>query len=160
MVRPDNRQRPMSVPTSGSPATPAVRITRANDVPVAPGGDFVPYWMTASRRTRWNFALQRAVEHGNALRLPLLVLTPLRAGYQWACDRFHRFVQTMIRLNDKYALDGRDPNSYTGILWVLGLHDRAWGPERPVFGKIRYMSSANTAWKYRVRGYVERYSGG
>ncbi|MDE2974206.1 MAG: deoxyribodipyrimidine photolyase [Gemmatimonadota bacterium] len=69
-------------------------------------------------------------------------------------------LQTMIGLNDKYALDGRDPNSYTGILWVLGLHDRAWGPERPVFGKIRYMSSANTARKYRVRGYVERYSGG
>ena len=493
----------MSRPMPGSPATPAVRITQANDSPVAPGGDFVLYWMTASRRTRWNFALQRAVEHGNALRLPLLVLEPLRAGYRWACDRFHRFVidgmvdnqarlkrkgvafypyveprdgagkgllealaaraavvvtdeypafflprmlaavaprlpvrleavdsngllplrvadrtfataytfrrflrrelpghlpeapspdpldalsprapvaippaiheqwasaylrdsaaliarlpidhgvghvalqggsgagatrlssfvdsrlasyasernrpeldatsglspylhfghisahevlagiaarecwtrdklaedtkghragwwgmtesseafldqlvtwrelgfnrclhvedydryealpawarktlaehssdpreviyglddfefarthdplwnaaqnqlrregmihnylrmlwgkkilewsgsartalQTMIVLNDKYALDGRDPNSYTGILWVLGLHDRAWGPERPVFGKVRYMSSANTARKYRVRGYVERYSGG
>ena len=65
---------------------------------------------------------------------------------------------TMITLNDKYALDGRDPNSYTGILWVLGLHDRAWGPERPVFGKVRYMSSANTARKYRVRRYIERYS--
>ena len=69
-------------------------------------------------------------------------------------------LQTMIALNDKYALDGRDPNSYTGILRVLGLHDRAWGPERPVFGKVRYMSSANTARKYRVRRYVERYSGG
>lgn len=67
-------------------------------------------------------------------------------------------LRTMIHLNDKYALDGRDPNSYTGILWVLGLHDRAWGPERPVFGKVRYMSSANTARKYRVRGYVDRYA--
>ena len=67
-------------------------------------------------------------------------------------------LQTMIHLNDKYALDGRDPNSYTGILWVLGLHDRAWGPERPVFGKVRYMSSANTARKFRVRRYVEEYS--
>lgn len=65
---------------------------------------------------------------------------------------------TMIHLNDKYALDGRDPNSYTGILWVLGLHDRPWGPERPVFGKVRYMSSANTARKYRVRRYIEEYS--
>ena len=68
-------------------------------------------------------------------------------------------LRIMIALNDKYALDGRDPNSYTGILWVLGLHDRAWGPERPVFGKIRYMSSANTARKHRVRGYVEKYAG-
>lgn len=65
---------------------------------------------------------------------------------------------TMIALNDKYALDGRDPNSYTGILWVLGLHDRAWGPERPVLGKVRYMSSTNTARKYRVRRYIEEYS--
>ncbi len=68
-------------------------------------------------------------------------------------------LRIMIELNDKYALDGRDPNSYTGILWILGLHDRAWGPERPVFGKIRYMSSANTARKYRVRGYIEKYAG-
>ena len=82
----------MSRPAPDSPATPAVRITRANDAPAAPGGDFVLYWMTASRRTRWNFALQRAVEHGNALGLPILVLEPLRAGYRWACDRFHRFV--------------------------------------------------------------------
>lgn len=41
---------------------------------------------------------------------------------------------------------------------VLGLHDRPWGPERPVFGKVRYMSSANTARKYRVRRYIKEYS--
>lgn len=63
----------------------------------------------------------------------------------------------MIDLNNRYALDGRDPNSYSGIFWVLGRYDRAWGPERPVFGKIRYMTSANTARKVRVREYIERY---
>ena len=42
-----------------------------------------------------------------------------------------------------YALDGRNPNSYSGICWCLGRYDRAWGPERPIFGKIRYMSSEN-----------------
>ena len=47
----------------------------------------------------------------------------------------------MIHLNDKWALDGRDPNSYTGVFWVLGRHDRAWGPEREIFGKVRYMTS-------------------
>ena len=66
-------------------------------------------------------------------------------------------LRVMIELNNRYALDGRDPNSHTGILWVLGLHDRAWGPERPVFGKVRYMSSANTARKFRIRGYVAEY---
>ena len=63
----------------------------------------------------------------------------------------------MIELNNKYALDGRDPNSYSGIFWVLGRYDRAWGPERPIFGKIRYMSSENTKRKLRMRGYLERF---
>ena len=58
----------------------------------------------------------------------------------------------MIELNNKYALDGRDPNSYNGIFWILGRYDRPWGPERPVFGTIRYMSSANTARKMKKAG--------
>ncbi len=64
----------------------------------------------------------------------------------------------MIELNNKYALDGRNPNSYSGIFWVLGRYDRAWGPERAVYGKIRYMSSDNTARKVKVKGYIDRYS--
>jgi deoxyribodipyrimidine photo-lyase len=63
----------------------------------------------------------------------------------------------MFRLNDRYALDGRDPNSSSGIMWCLGRFDRAWGPVRPVFGTIRYMSSASTRRKLRVAGYLERY---
>ena len=50
------------------------------------------------------------------------------------------------------------PNSYTGILWVLGRFDRAWGPERPVFGKVRYMSSKNTRRKIRVDGYIQSWT--
>jgi len=56
-------------------------------------------------------------------------------------------------LNNKYALDGRDPNSYTGILWCFGLFDRPWPPERDVLGNVRYMSSENTAKKYKLAGY-------
>ncbi len=63
----------------------------------------------------------------------------------------------MIQLNDKYALDGRDPNSYTGIFWVLGRHDRAWGPEREIFGKIRYMSSENTKRKMKLKSYLQQF---
>lgn len=66
-------------------------------------------------------------------------------------------LRTMIQLNDKYALDGRDPNSYSGICWVLGRYDRPWGPERPVFGKIRYMSSDNTRRKLPLEEYLHRY---
>ncbi len=60
-------------------------------------------------------------------------------------------LDAMIELNDRYALDGEDPNSYAGIGWVLGRYDRPWGPERPIFGKIRYMTSENTARKLRVK---------
>ena len=63
----------------------------------------------------------------------------------------------LTELNNKYALDGRNPNSYSGIFWTLGRFDRAWGPEREIFGKIRYMTSENTARKVRVRDYVERH---
>jgi deoxyribodipyrimidine photo-lyase len=67
-------------------------------------------------------------------------------------------LQYMIELNNKYALDGRDPNSYSGIFWILGRYDRAWGPERLVFGKIRYMSSKSTARKVHVRNYIKEYA--
>jgi deoxyribodipyrimidine photo-lyase len=63
--------------------------------------------------------------------------------------------RTLEHLNNKYALDGRDPNSYTGILWCFGLFDRPWPPERPVLGTVRYMSSENTARKFRVKPYLE-----
>jgi deoxyribodipyrimidine photo-lyase len=68
-------------------------------------------------------------------------------------------VERLIFLNDKYALDGRDPNSYSGIFWVFGRYDRAWGPERPIYGTIRYMSSDNTAKKLKLKSYLARWSG-
>ncbi len=75
---------------------------------------------------------------------------------EWSADP-HEALETMIELNNRYALDGSDPNSYSGIFWTLGRYDRPWGPERPIFGKVRYMSSENTARKVPVRGYLERY---
>jgi deoxyribodipyrimidine photo-lyase len=66
----------------------------------------------------------------------------------------------MIQLNNKYALDGRDPNSYSGIFWILGRYDRPWGPERPIFGTVRYMSSENTARKLDVSGYLRQFGNG
>lgn len=65
---------------------------------------------------------------------------------------------TMIELNNRYALDGCDPNSYSGIFWVLGRYDRAWGPEREIFGKIRYMSSQSARRKLKMRDYLQRYA--
>ncbi len=60
-------------------------------------------------------------------------------------------------LNDKYELDGRDPNGYTGIAWsVGGVHDRAWG-EREIFGKTRYMSFNGIKSKFDVDKFIEKY---
>ena len=66
-------------------------------------------------------------------------------------------VATLIELNNRYALDGRNPNSYSGIFWCFGRFDRPWGPERPIFGTVRYMSSANTARKLHLKGYLARH---
>jgi deoxyribodipyrimidine photo-lyase len=63
--------------------------------------------------------------------------------------------QTLVHLNNKYALDGRNPNSYTGILWCFGLFDRPWAPQRNVLGQIRYMSSSNTAKKFKLGPYLD-----
>jgi deoxyribodipyrimidine photo-lyase len=60
---------------------------------------------------------------------------------------------TMIHIHDRYALDGRDPNTYTNILWCFGLHDRPFG-ERPIFGQVRYMSLAGMRRKTDVDAYI------
>ena len=75
---------------------------------------------------------------------------------QWSVSP-QEALRTLLYLNDKYALDGRDPNTLAGVGWVFGRFDRAWGPERPVFGKVRYMTSANTARKLRLRRYLARW---
>ncbi|HWQ55375.1 MAG TPA: deoxyribodipyrimidine photo-lyase [Bryobacteraceae bacterium] len=62
-------------------------------------------------------------------------------------------LETAIYLNDRYALDGRDPNTYANILWCFGLHDRPW-PERPVFGKVRWMSLEGMRRKTDVEAYI------
>lgn len=64
----------------------------------------------------------------------------------------------MLELNNRFALDGRDPNSATGILWCLGRHDHPWGPERPIFGTVRYMSSEATLRKLRMKEYLRRFA--
>lgn len=64
----------------------------------------------------------------------------------------------MLELNNRYAVDGRDPNSTTGIMWVLGRYDRGW-PERAIYGKVRSMSSESTRRKVSVDRYLSRFSG-
>jgi deoxyribodipyrimidine photo-lyase len=62
---------------------------------------------------------------------------------------------TALYLNNKYQLDGRDPNSFAGVGWCFGKHDRPW-PERPVFGKVRYMNEAGLRRKFDIEKYIRR----
>ena len=65
-------------------------------------------------------------------------------------------IRCAIYLNDKYELDGRDPNGYVGIMWsIAGVHDRPWF-DREIFGKIRYMSGSAIKRKFNISGYVEK----
>ena len=67
-------------------------------------------------------------------------------------------LEVLVELNNRYALDGRDPNSYSGIFWCFGRYDRPWGPERPIFGTVRYMSSQSTLRKLRLKNYLKEFS--
>lgn len=63
--------------------------------------------------------------------------------------------ESLLAINNKYFIDGRDPNSYAGVAWVFGKHDQAW-KERPVFGKTRYMNAAGLKRKCDIEAYVEK----
>lgn len=63
--------------------------------------------------------------------------------------------QTALYLNDKYELDGRDPNGFTGVTWCFGQHDRPWH-EHPIFGKVRYMNANGLKRKFDADGYVNK----
>jgi deoxyribodipyrimidine photo-lyase len=76
---------------------------------------------------------------------------------EWSSS-YEEAAKTMIDIHGRYALDGRDPNTYTNILWCFGLHDRPW-PERPIFGTMRYMSLEGMKRKTNTRAYIEQMSG-
>ncbi len=63
--------------------------------------------------------------------------------------------ETALFLNNRYELDGRDPNGFAGVAWCFGKHDRAW-PERPIFGKVRYMNEKGLERKFHMEGYLQR----
>jgi deoxyribodipyrimidine photo-lyase len=104
----------------------------------------------------WNAALRQLLAEGRIHNYLRMLWG--KQILEWSASP-KQALATMIELNNKYAVDGRDPNSYHGILWTLGLFDRPWGPERPIFGLVRYMSSAATVKKLRMKQYLARYGG-
>lgn len=72
---------------------------------------------------------------------------------EWSIDA-EVAIKNAIYLNDKYSIDGGDPNGYVGVMWsVAGTHDRAWN-DRPIFGKIRYMNEAGLKRKFNLDKYI------
>ncbi|UCF40735.1 MAG: deoxyribodipyrimidine photolyase [Gemmatimonadota bacterium] len=116
--------------------------------------DLMEFEAAATHDELWNAAQRQLAREGHVHNYLRMLWG--KKILEWSASPVEA-LNTMVELNNKYALDGRDPNSYSGIFWVLGRYDRAWGPERPVFGKVRYMSSQNTARKLRVQPYLERY---
>lgn len=114
--------------------------------------DFAP---AATHDPLWNAAQNQLLREG-AIHNYLRMLWGKKI-LEWSPSP-QQALEVLVELNNRYALDGRDPNSYSGIFWVLGRYDRPWGPERPIFGTVRYMSSENTARKLRVREYMRRYN--
>jgi deoxyribodipyrimidine photo-lyase len=103
----------------------------------------------------WN-AAQRELRHTGRLQNYLRMLWGKKV-LEWSRSP-EEALATLIHLNDRYAVDGRDPNSYAGITWCFGQYDRPWAPERPIFGVVRYMSSDNTVRKLRLKEYLRRFA--
>ncbi len=103
----------------------------------------------------WNAAQRQMVESGwmhNYMRMYWA-----KKILEWS-DSPAEAYRVAVQMNDRYELDGRDPNGYAGIAWAIGgKHDRAWGPERAVYGKIRYMSYESTRRKFDSRSYIEKW---
>ena len=102
----------------------------------------------------WNAAQRQLVSEGR-MHNYLRMLWGKKI-LQWSATP-REALAVMIELNNKYALDGRNPNSYSGIFWVLGRYDRPWFPERPIYGVVRYMTSESAARKLRLKEYLKRY---
>jgi deoxyribodipyrimidine photo-lyase len=73
---------------------------------------------------------------------------------EWTNNPIEAF-KIALYLNDKYEIDGRDPNGYTGVAWCFGKHDRAWR-EREIFGKIRFMNKKGLDRKFTMAAYLQK----
>ena len=103
----------------------------------------------------WNAAQRELLETGEMHNYMRMIWG--KKIVEWTSEP-EQAAEIMIELNNKWAIDGRDPNSYSGIFWCLGRYDRGWA-EREVFGKVRYMSSESTKRKFNLDRYLERFGG-
>jgi deoxyribodipyrimidine photo-lyase len=118
-----------------------------------------PYVYTASQLEQaqthdpyWNAAQMEMNKHGKMHGYMRMYWG--KKIIEWTENPTQAF-EIALYLNNKYELDGRDPNGYAGVAWCFGKHDRPW-PERRIFGKVRYMNAAGLKRKFRIEKYVNR----
>lgn len=110
----------------------------------------------ATHESLWNAAQQQLVSSGAMHGYMRMYWA--KKMLEWTPNATEA-LRIAIALNDRYALDGRESNGYTGIAWSIGgLHDRGW-PERPIFGTIRYMNEAGARRKFDVPRYIRTWLG-
>lgn len=101
------------------------------------------YWNAAMREMRWTGYMHNAMRMYWGKKI-----------VEWTTDPRNAF-DTALKLNNKYFLDGRDPNSYMNVGWLFGLHDRPWG-RQPIFGMVRTMTASGLERKSDPRAYVAK----
>lgn len=102
----------------------------------------------------WNAAQRELVETGVIHNYVRMLWGKLVIA--WKASPREAFDE-LIYLNDRYALDGRDPNTYASVLWCFGKHDRPWGPVRPIYGTVRYMTTESARKKLDLDAYLHRW---
>jgi deoxyribodipyrimidine photo-lyase len=103
----------------------------------------------------WNAAQNEMVKHGKMHGYMRMYWA--KKILEWS-ESPEQAMEIAVYLNDKYELDGRDPNGYVGCAWAIaGVHDRAW-KERPVYGKIRYMNYNGAKRKFNVKSYIQKWN--
>jgi len=100
----------------------------------------------------WNAAMREMVSSGKMH--PYMRMYWAKKILEWSSSPEEAF-EAALALNNRHFLDGRDPNSYAGVAWCFGLHDRPWA-ERPVFGKVRTMTAGGLERKFDMAAYVDR----
>lgn len=137
--------------------------------------DILPDWAYQtlldhrSDQRSYNYSLQELAaaethdEYWNAAQQELLITGKMhnylrmywgKKILEWTSDPEEAY-QTALKLNNTYSLDGRDANSYAGVAWCFGKHDRAW-QEREIFGKVRYMNSNGLERKFDMQAYLDK----
>ena len=102
-----------------------------------------PYWNAAMRELKFTGYMHNYMRMYWGKKVLEWIPSPLVA------------FAVLLKLNNKYFLDGRDPNTYAGCAWIFGQHDRAWPPQ-PVFGKVRSMKATGLERKCDIKEYIEK----